>query len=197
LASSRARGSRRGSGWRSSRLWAGNPLKRSKTARRTAFPPVEDRRAEVLILGSFPSQRSLEKNQYYAHPRNNFWPIMGRVLGTSPDAPYAKKKLTLKANRIALWDVAARARRPGSLDSSIVGKSVVVNDFRRFFGSHPRIRLVCFNGAKAAELYRRRVLPMLGSEFPGIRYRRLPSTSPAHAAMPFGRKLARWRLVRR
>jgi double-stranded uracil-DNA glycosylase len=165
--------------------------------RRTGFPPIENRQAEVLILGSFPSQRSLEKNQYYAHPRNNFWPIMGRVLGTRLDVPYAKRKQTLKKNRIALWDVAAAARRPGSLDSSIVGASVVVNDFRRFFRTHPRIRLVCFNGAKAADLYRRRVLPMLGSEFPGMRYKRLPSTSPAHAALSFDRKLARWRLIRR
>jgi TDG/mug DNA glycosylase family protein len=165
--------------------------------RPTGFPPIENRLAEVLILGSFPSRRSLEKNQYYAHPRNNFWPIMGRLLDANLDVPYAKRKQILKKNRIALWDVAAAAHRPGSLDSSIVGKSVVVNDFRRFFRTHPRIRLVCFNGAKAAALYRRRGLPMLGSEYPGIRYQRLPSTSPAHAAMSFDRKLARWRLVRR
>jgi hypoxanthine-DNA glycosylase len=164
--------------------------------RRTGFPPIANRRAAALILGSFPSRRSLEKNQYYAHPRNSFWPIMGRVLGRSLDVPYGKRKQILKKNRIALWDVAAAARRPGSLDSSIIGKSVVLNDFRRFFRTHPRIRLVCFNGAKAAELYRRRVLPLLGSEFPGMRYKRLPSTSPAHAAMPFGRKLAQWRQVR-
>lgn len=164
---------------------------------RTGFPPIENRRAAVLILGSFPSQRSLEKYQYYAHPRNNFWPVMGRVLGASLDGPYAKRKQILKKHRIALWDVAAAARRPGSLDSSIVGASVMVNDFRRFFRAHSRIRLVCFNGAKAATLYRRRVLPMLGSEFPGLRYKRLPSTSPAHAAMSFENKLARWRVVGR
>lgn len=170
---------------------------RTGRTRHRGFPPVADRGAQLLILGSFPSQRSLEAGQYYAHPRNAFWPIIGRVLGARFDVPYAKRKRLLKKNRVALWDVVASARRPGSLDSSIVGASVVVNDFGRFFRSHPRIRLVCFNGAKAAELYRRWVLPRLGPEFGRLRYRRLPSTSPAHAAMPFARKLARWRTVAR
>jgi len=169
----------------------------SRAARQTAFPPVENRRAEVLVLGSFPGRPSLQANQYYANPRNGFWPILGRVLGASFDVSYAKRKQTLKRHRIALWDVVAAARRPGSLDSSIIGSSIVGNDFRRFFGAHPRIRLVCFNGAKAAELYKRLVLPALESEFPGIRYLRLPSTSPAHAAMPVARKLARWRVLAR
>jgi TDG/mug DNA glycosylase family protein len=167
-----------------------------ESKRRTAFPPIGNRDAEVLILGSFPSQRSLERRQYYAHPQNGFWPIMGQVLGTSLCVPYARRKQVLKQHRIALWDVIARARRPGSLDSSIVHSSIQVNDFRRFFGSHPRVRLVCFNGAKAAELYRRLVLPALGSSYT-IRYKRLPSTSPAHAALSRKRKLARWRAVLR
>lgn len=99
-------------------------------------------------------------------------------------------------NRIALWDVLAAARRAGSLDSSIVTSSLEPNDFRRFFGSHPRIRLVCFNGKKAAHLYRRVVLPSLGTEFANARYENLPSTSPAHAAMSFEGKLARWTIIR-
>ncbi|MGH8707036.1 MAG: DNA-deoxyinosine glycosylase [Burkholderiales bacterium] len=161
------------------------------------FPPVAGPRAEVLILGSFPSRLSLQASQYYANPRNAFWPIIGRILGTSFDVPYATRKRLLRKNRIALWDVVARARRPGSLDSSIVDASVVSNDFGSFFRSHPRIRLVCFNGAKAAELYRRRILPKLDQKSGRLRYRRLPSTSPAHAAMPFKKKLAHWRAVAR
>lgn len=163
----------------------------------TGFPPVETREAEVLILGSFPSRLSLRASQYYANPRNAFWSIMGRVLGTSFDVPYAKRKQLLKKSRVALWDVVAAARRPGSLDSSIVGSSIRVNDLRRFLSSHSRIRLVCFNGGKAAELYRRLVLPKLSPEYGAIRYAHLPSTSPAHAAVPFERKLARWRVVAR
>lgn len=169
--------------------------KRTDRTRHTGFPPVADRQAEVLILGSFPSQRSLQASQYYAHPRNAFWSIIGRVLNISSDVPYAKRKQRLKKNRIALWDVIAAARRPGSLDASIVGSSIAVNDFNRFFGSHPRVRLVCFNGSKAAELYKKLVQPKLAPGFNNLRYRRLPSTSPAHAAMSFERKLACWRVV--
>jgi TDG/mug DNA glycosylase family protein len=162
--------------------------------RHAGFPPIADRNAEVLILGSFPGQRSLEARRYYAHPMNGFWRILGRVLDASFDAPYVERKRLLKRHRIALWDVVAAARRPGSLDSSIVSASIATNDFRRFFERHPRIRLVCLNGGKAAELYRRRVIPTLGPRI-DIRHLRLPSTSPAHAAMPFARKLARWRVV--
>jgi hypoxanthine-DNA glycosylase len=165
--------------------------------RDTGFPPIAGVQAEVLVLGSFPGRLSLEAGQYYANPRNAFWSVMGRVLGASFEVPYEKRRRLLKRNRVALWDVVAAARRPGSLDSSIVGDSIVINDFRGFFGTHPRIRLVCFNGAKAAELYRRLVLPDLGLECGKLRYRRLPSTSPAHAVMPLGRKLARWRVVAR
>jgi len=165
--------------------------------RHAGFAPVQTREARILVLGSFPSRRSLQAGQYYAHPRNAFWPLLGRVLGMSFDVPYAKRKQLLKRNRVALWDVVAAARRPGSLDSSIVGSSIAVNDFRRFLKSHPHIHLVCFNGAKAAELYRRLVLPKLRPESGKMRYHRLPSTSPAHAALPFESKLARWRAVAR
>lgn len=161
--------------------------------RHTAFPPIAGPHAEVLILGSFPGQRSLQARRYYAHPMNSFWRIMGRVLGTSFDVPYRERVQLLKRHRIALWDVVRSARRRGSLDSAIEHASVVPNDFGRFFAHHPDIRLVCFNGAKAAELYRRLVLPSL--EIESLRYARLPSTSPAHAAMPFAKKLARWRVA--
>ena len=161
-----------------------------------AFPPIAGRDAEVLILGSFPGRRSLEARQYYAHPMNGFWRILGRVLGASFEVPYARRKRLLRKHRVALWDVVAAARRPGSLDASIVHASIATNDFARFFRRHRRIRLVCLNGGKAAELYRRRVVPTLG-RFADIPRVRLPSTSPAHAAMPFATKLARWRVVGR
>ncbi|MGH8687647.1 MAG: DNA-deoxyinosine glycosylase [Burkholderiales bacterium] len=162
--------------------------------RDAGFPPIADRDAEILILGSLPGRRSLKARQYYAHPMNGFWRILGRVLGANFDVTYAGRKRLLKRHRIALWDVVAAARRPGSLDASIVPASIATNDFASFFKRHPRIRLVCLNGGKAAELYRRRVLPTLGS-CADIRHVRLPSTSPAHAAMPFAKKLARWRAI--
>ena len=93
-------------------------------------------------------------------------------------------------------ELGAAAERPGSLDSSIVHRSALANDFAKFFRSHPRIRRVFFNGRKAEEMYLRFVLPELGPEFAGIHYECLPSTSPAHAGMTFAKKLDRWRKIK-
>ncbi len=161
-----------------------------------SFAPIAAPGAWVLVLGSLPGKRSLAEQQYYAQPQNAFWKIMGELFDAGPELPYAERTKVLLHRSIALWDVVASAEREGSLDSSIVGSSVVVNDFRGLFRAHRDIALVCFNGAKAAELYERRVLPSLNGEFDHIRYERLPSTSPAHAAMRFEEKLARWSIVR-
>ena len=158
----------------------------------TCFPPIADAHARVLILGSLPGQVSLQRQQYYAHPHNAFWKIMGRRFGAGPELPYAERAQRLIQNGIALWDVCAAAQRPGSLDASIVHSSVVPNNLAAFIASHPGIGLVCFNGGKAADLYRRLVLPGLPAIGRAIRTATLPSTSPAHAAMSFEDKLARW-----
>jgi hypoxanthine-DNA glycosylase len=97
---------------------------------------------------------------------------------------------------VALWDVCAAAEREGALDAAIRPASVVPNDFAEFFRGHPSIELVFFNGQTAATLYRRLVIPGLPVEFAAIDQRVLPSTSPAHAALSFERKLERWRAVR-
>jgi len=152
--------------------------------------------ARVLVLGSLPGQVSLREQQYYAQPRNDFWKILGVLVGASPERPYADRLEALKAHRIALWDVCASAQRPGSLDASIRHATVVANDFASFFQAHPHIGLICFNGRKAADLYRRFVLPGLPERVRGIRCEALPSTSPAHASMRFDEKLARWSVVR-
>jgi TDG/mug DNA glycosylase family protein len=156
------------------------------------FPPIADAHARVLILGSLPGQVSLQRQQYYALPQNAFWKIMGHLFGAGPELPYAERAQGLVRNGIALWDVCAAAQRPGSLDAAIVHASVVPNDLAAFIESHPGIDLICFNGAKAADLYRRHVLPGLPASERAIHYATLPSTSPAHAAMPFEEKLARW-----
>ncbi|MBS0395831.1 MAG: DNA-deoxyinosine glycosylase, partial [Proteobacteria bacterium] len=130
----------------------------------TGFPPIARRDARVLVLGSLPGQESLRRRQYYAQPRNAFWPIMGELVGAAPALPYPRRARRLAASGIALWDVCAAAFRPGSLDAAIEPGSVVANDFAAFFRRHPRIRLVCFNGRTAATLYRRRVLPDLPPE---------------------------------
>jgi double-stranded uracil-DNA glycosylase len=159
------------------------------------FPPIAAPDAHILVLGSLPGRKSLEMRQYYAQPHNAFWKIMGQLYGATPELPYERRLDLLRAHRVAVWDVLAAGERAGSLDSAIVASSIVVNDFAAFFGEHRDIRLVCFNGGKAAELYRRRVLPSLAPAAAALETRLLPSTSPAHASRPFADKLARWRLA--
>jgi hypoxanthine-DNA glycosylase len=160
------------------------------------FPPIARRDAHTLILGSLPGQRSLQMQQYYAHPHNAFWKLVGAIFGMDGALPYARRVQTLRTHGIAVWDVLAAAERPGSLDSSIVHASAQANDFAKFFRAHPRVRRVFFNGRKAEEMYRRLVLPRLGEEFSRIRYQGLPSTSPAHAGMTFAKKLDRWSRIK-
>lgn len=151
------------------------------------FPPIAAPDATVLILGSLPGQASLAAGQYYAHPRNAFWPILASLLGFGADAPYAERVAALVRAKIAVWDVCAAARRPGSLDSAIARDSVQANDFAAFFERHPRIARIGFNGAAAADLYRRHGLPLRG-----IASARLPSTSPANAGLDLAAKRLEW-----
>ncbi|OMC55886.1 DNA-deoxyinosine glycosylase [Mycobacterium sp. IS-836] len=153
------------------------------------FPPVVDERATVLVLGSFPSVQSLAAGQYYANPRNAFWPIISELFGFDATAPYDSRLRALRSHGVALWDVLHRCRRVGSADSAIDPKSLVANNFAELFAKYPAIARVYFNGAKSADLYRR-LVPPVG----GIHYQRLPSTSPAHAVRP-GVKLAAWRVI--
>ena len=159
------------------------------------FPPIADAHARVLILGSLPGQVSLQRQQYYAQPQNTFWKIMGRLFDAGLEHPYPERTQRLILSGIALWDVCAAAQRPGSLDAAIVHASVVPNDFAAFLAAHPHIGVIGFNGSKAAELYRRLVLPNLPAALAAIPSATLPSTSPAHAAMPFEEKLTRWASV--
>jgi TDG/mug DNA glycosylase family protein len=157
------------------------------------FEPVEDAAATALILGSMPGKASLVAGEYYAHPRNHFWPIMGEIVGAHPGLPYADRLRLLKSSGIALWDVLRSCIREGSLDSDIVNLSAVPNDFDSFFLRHPKITQVFFNGAKAEECFRRHVQPSLASH--PFQYRRLPSTSPANAGTPYRKKLDAWKAV--
>lgn len=158
-----------------------------------SFPPVARRDAHMLILGSMPGIASLRAQQYYAHPRNAFWPIIAELTGCAADAPYAERLAALTGARIALWDVLKSCIRVGSLDTAIDEASIVPNDLTGFLRAHRRITHVFFNGSKAAAAFRRHVLPGLADEFPALSYRRLPSTSPANAACSLIRKKALWR----
>jgi len=162
----------------------------------TGFSPIAGPGARVLVLGSLPSVKSVEKQQYYGHPQNAFWRVMGALFGAGLEIPYARRAAMLVKNRVAVWDVLAASIRPGSMDSAIDQATARPNDFNRFYGEQPDIRLVCFNGQAAARLYGKLVAPALekGSNTPD--YQTLPSTSPAYASMSFADKLERWRVVR-
>ncbi|MDI6726946.1 MAG: DNA-deoxyinosine glycosylase [Smithellaceae bacterium] len=162
-------------------------------SRAHSFAPIEDPAAVVLILGSMPGKASLAAGEYYAHPRNLFWPIMGELFGAHPGLPYERRIRMLNSAGIALWDVLKSCIRNGSLDSDIEETSVVPNDFDSFFQRHPNIVDLFFNGAKAEQCFRRHVQPSLKSR--PLQYRRLPSTSPANAGMSHEKKLEAWRSV--
>lgn len=158
-----------------------------------SFPPIERADARILILGSMPGEASLRAGQYYAHPRNLFWCIMGELLGFDPASPYKQRTEALKSAHIALWDVLHSCRRKGSLDSSIDNGSLAPNDLATFLLRHPAITQVFFNGSKAEECYRKHVRPVSRT----IKYLRLPSTSPANASISRERKIEAWRAVTR
>ena len=152
----------------------------------TGFPPVARRDARVLVLGSLPSEASIAAGEYYAHPQNAFWRIMARLAGA--EGSYTQRCTALTDARIALWDVLEQSVRPGSMDADIRLETAKANDFEGFFDAHNDIELVCFNGKKAEQMFRKFVKlttqPRLAS---------LPSTSPAYASMSFADKLEVWR----
>ncbi|MGD7036909.1 DNA-deoxyinosine glycosylase [Methylotuvimicrobium buryatense] len=157
------------------------------------FPPIAGKSAEVLILGSMPSVASLSKGEYYGHPRNGFWLIMRQLFGAGPELDYLKRSRILIEHHLAVWDVLQTCYRPGSADANIDVDSIKINDFNRFFEHHRDIKRVLFNGGAAESLYRKRVLPILNSRFNYLEYQRVPSTSPAYAAMSLERKTMAWK----
>ncbi len=141
-----------------------------------------------------PGAASLAAAQYYAHPRNAFWPIMGALFGAGPELPYPERLQRLKDAGVALWDVIAGCERRGSLDSAITPASIEANDFAGLFRDCPHIGHVFFNGTAAETVFRRHVRGRIA--LPALHFTRLPSTSPAHAARSFEAKLAAWQAVR-
>lgn len=156
-----------------------------------SFPAVSKRQAHTLILGSMPGAESLRVREYYAHPRNAFWPIMGELFGAHPALPYPQRLRRLTDAGIALWDVLAECQRPGSLDAAIDNRTAVANDLPAFLMQHRGITRVFFNGASAERHFQRRFA------LPATRYtlQRLPSTSPAHASMSYAKKRDAWRVL--
>jgi len=158
----------------------------------TGFAPLLTPNARVLVLGSMPGVASLAAGQYYAHPRNAFWPVMASILGFAENLDYAQRVSALMNRGIAVWDVLKHCSRSGSADTAIDPTSMVINDFSGLFAQCPRIALVACNGAAAWRLYRRHVLPNLSSLQQGITLLQLPSTSPAYAALSVSDKRRAW-----
>ncbi len=158
----------------------------SEAIRRRGLPPVVDQQTRVLVLGSFPGVASLAAKQYYAHPRNHFWPIMGALVGEPlVDLPYPRRLDALRRHGVGLWDVIVACHRVGSSDQAI--RDAERGQLRRVQRVAGALRVVAFNGNTAA-----------GAEpewrAAGYETLKLPSTSPAYTR-PLGEKLAAWRAL--
>ncbi len=159
------------------------------------FPAIENQHARVLVLGSMPSVVSLEKQQYYGHGRNAFWPIMTRLLGIPEGCDYQQKKQILIQHKIAVWDVLQSCRRQGSLDADIESDSIIINDFEAFFRTHSSIKNICFNGRMAEKTYKKYVPGKIVGQLPALQYHCFPSTSPAYASLSLAEKTQCWRAI--
>ena len=157
---------------------------------KSSFPPVVAPHVRLLILGSLPGEVSLQRAQYYAHPQNRFWHLVGGVIGADLVAlDYAARLAAVLAAGIGLWDVVQSAERPGSLDAAI--RNHTPNALPALVAALPELRAVAFNGGTSARLGRR----VLG-DGAGLALVNLPSSSPAHAGMSFARQLEAWMVLR-
>ncbi|MEY4564761.1 MAG: hypothetical protein RLZZ618_4038 [Pseudomonadota bacterium] len=165
-----------------------NPPTSPPAALLQGLSPVIDARTRLIVLGSFPGVASLQAGQYYAHPRNQFWPILSALWGTDLRAlPYAERLEAMQGHGVGLWDVFAHCRREGSLDSAI--RHAALNDLAGLKQRAPGLRAVAHNGATSARAGK--AVASLASQ--GVASGALPSTSPAFAAWTFERKLGAWR----
>jgi TDG/mug DNA glycosylase family protein len=153
------------------------------------FDPIIDEDSEVLVLGSFPSIKSFENNFYYAHPRNQFWPIMEALFSVTLTDNEAKRALA-KAKHIAMWDVYGALVREAGNSSDANLKELQPNDLAKLLGEHPKIRHVFCTGRKSYDGFVKHFSHL------GLPVTLLPSTSPAHAAMTFDEKLERYRIIK-
>ena len=155
------------------------------TALLQGLPPVISRGTRLVVLGSFPGEASLRAQQYYGHPRNHFWPLLGAIWGVDFAAlAYRARLAELRRRGLGLWDVYAACRREGSLDQAI--EDAEFNDLASLRTRAPGLRLVAHNGGESARAMRQ-------VQSLGLPVVRLPSSSPANASWSFERKLAAWR----
>jgi TDG/mug DNA glycosylase family protein len=160
------------------------------SSRLTGLPPVTGSAPRVLVLGSFPSRLSIERSEYFANPRNRFWPLMESLLGIPAGAPYEERTRLLVSRRIALWDVVAFCEREGSGDAAI--REPIMNNIPGFLEAHQFISLIVLNGRTAGRLFHRYIRNGIR---PGMTVTTLPSTSPANARFTMPKLAATWRVI--
>ncbi|MFS0865032.1 DNA-deoxyinosine glycosylase [Fredinandcohnia sp. 179-A 10B2 NHS] len=155
--------------------------------------PISEEDAEVLILGSMPSEESLKRSEYYGNKRNHFWKIMFLLFNHPELTDYSEKLVFLKSRKIALWDVIKTCRRKGSLDVNI--RDEEPNDLESFIETHSNIRLIVCNGTKSFISFKKHI--GLG-RFPGVEVVKLPSTSPVPGKYnkTLEGKLQEWEIIR-
>lgn len=155
----------------------------------TGLPPVINHTIRILILGSFPGAASLAAQQYYAHPRNQFWPLLSALIGIDLQGlDYPQRLACLLQHEIGLWDVIAGCRRTGSLDSAI--RAAQANPFEWLRQECPVLQRVCFNGKTSGKF-----APQFATA--GYETMILPSSSPANAQLSLAQKLILWQGISR
>lgn len=152
-----------------------------------SFPPIIDEKSKILILGSIPGVKSLEKQEYYAHPQNQFWRLMFNIFEEDYCIDYQMKIALLKKNKIALWDTIESCEREGSLDTKI--KNEVGNSMEKLLSNYPNIKAIFCNGQKA----HKNLIKQLGKDY-HLPIILMPSTSPTHT-MKLEEKFAQWQRI--
>ncbi len=153
-----------------------------------SFKPSIDNNSKILILGSMPGVKSLDEQQYYAHPQNRFWKVMGHICKNQNllNLKYNEKLTILLANKIALWDTIKSCKRDGSLDSNIL--NVIPNDIRKLLKKYPNVKTICLNGGKSFSTFKKYFPDLLET----YDCHKMPSTSPANARFSLDKLFEEW-----
>jgi len=159
--------------------------------RKSGLPPVVGPDPRILVLGSFPSDLSLEKEEYYANPRNQFFAIIENLFSIKKDSPYQERISDLKERHIALWDVIQSCTRQGSSDTRI--RNAQPNDLMTFFRENPGIRIIALNGSRAGQYSQ--IMSKAWNHARAVEILILPSSSPANARCSLEEKILHWRKI--
>lgn len=152
---------------------------------KNSFPPISNPETEVLILGTLPGDRSILTGEYFAHPRNRFWKIIAAITNNPVPLSYQGKLDLLNKTGIGVWNVLEKAQRTGSLDTAI--KNGIPNDIPGFIADHKELRVIGFDGLKAAALFDKYF-----TRRKDLMYLSLPGCSPANARYDLEALCGKW-----